>query len=184
MCGRFHMGETEEIQKILEIIKKHGTDIETIKHSGDINPGDTVPVMAAGADGRPSAFAMRWGYRINNKIVFNARSETAVDKPSFSEGMRLRRCVIPATHYYEWDAEKNRYSFFNEHDFVFLAGIYRMEENPVFTILTREPSEKIRRVHSRMPVVLPRNQIREWMRPNTDVQSIMANAVTDLKMCE
>lgn len=156
----------------------------TVKQSGDINPGDTVPVMATGVDGRPSAFAMRWGYRIKNKIVFNARSETAAEKALFSEGMRRHRCVIPASCYYEWDTEKKRYSFFDENDFVFLAGIYRMEEKPVFTILTTEPGEKLRNIHPRMPVVLPRSHIRDWIRPETDVQRILKNAVTDLKICE
>ena len=47
---------------------------------------------------------MRWGYTFpNSKPVINARSETAAIKPMFKDGMKQRRCLIPATHYYEWE---------------------------------------------------------------------------------
>lgn len=67
----------------------------------------------------------------------------------------------------------------------YLAGLYRIEEMagikvPVFTILTREPSEPIRFIHDRMPVILPKEMIGLWIAPSSDPGKIVQSAVTDM----
>ena len=68
---------------------------------------------------------------------------------------------------------------------MYLAGLYRVEEKngihfPVFTILTREPSDNIRFIHDRMPVILPKESVRNWVKPGNDPAEIMNEALTDM----
>ncbi|MCR4707497.1 MAG: SOS response-associated peptidase [Clostridiales bacterium] len=66
-----------------------------------------------------------------------------------------------------------------------LAGLYRIEDIsgiqvPVFTILTREPSEEIRFIHDRMPVILSGDDIEKWIDPVSKPDEIIKNAMTDM----
>ena len=59
-------------------------------------------VTASNRKLEPQAFGMKWGYQLpDGKLIFNARSETAAQKVMFADGMRQRRCLIPADSYYE-----------------------------------------------------------------------------------
>lgn len=67
----------------------------------------------------------------------------------------------------------------------FLAGLYRIEELkgiqiPVFTVLTRDPVESIRFIHDRMPMILPKDSIREWIQPEAKPERIIKSAIQDL----
>lgn len=66
-----------------------------------------------------------------------------------------------------------------------LAGLYRIEDIsgiqvPVFTVLTREPSEEIRYIHDRMPAILPGVDIEKWINPDSKPDEIIKNAITDM----
>ena len=62
-----------------------------------------------------------------------------------------------------------------------LAGLYRIENGlPVFTVLTREPTEELRRIHDRMPLMLPKNMIEDWVRPDSDPKALIQYALTDM----
>ena len=66
-----------------------------------------------------------------------------------------------------------------------MAGLYRIEEIkgikvPVFTILTREPIEEIRFIHDRMPVILPKDSIREWVNPTIKPDIQLENLPIDM----
>ena len=103
MCGRYYIApdeEEEDWEEIIAILQRRG---ETVK-TGEIFPSDTVPVIANSRSMRPTPFAMRWGYLLpNGKRVINARSETAADRALFRDGMCQRRCLIPASNYFEWE---------------------------------------------------------------------------------
>ena len=56
-----------------------------------------------------------------------------------------------------------------------------MEEGlPVFTVLTREPTEELRKIHDRMPVMLPREAVPDWIRPDADPNKLLRLAMTDV----
>ena len=64
-----------------------------------------------------------------------------------------------------------------------LAGLYRIEDGlPVFAVLTKEPTEDLRRIHDRMPLILPKDLIDEWINPNTNSKDILRHSITDMVM--
>jgi putative SOS response-associated peptidase YedK len=64
-----------------------------------------------------------------------------------------------------------------------LCGLYRIEDTfPVFTVLTREPSEELSRIHDRMPLIMPKERIDEWISPDSKPEDLLSYALTDMIM--
>ncbi len=186
MCGRFNFPKESNdrmLKAVLEDLEQRNIQVKT----GDVFPGDVAAVIASNRKLEPQAFAMEWGYKMpDGKRMFNARSETAADKAMFADGMRQRRCLIPAAHYYEWQKTpegKVKYEIAPKGmDGFFLAGIYRLENGvPVFSVLTKEPVESISFIHSRMPVILPQIVMADWLNPKYRGEDILSAAVTEMR---
>ena len=95
MCGRYRLDadqrEMEEIIRALNRREERAGAGKPFKTSGDMYPGDRVPVLCRGRSGGIGAFAMEWGYRMEDgRRLINARLETAAQKPSFRDGMQNR----------------------------------------------------------------------------------------------
>lgn len=191
MCGRFYVPEDASIQMIRAIVERLEHRNVKVK-TGDVFPGDMAAVVASNRQLQPQPFAMEWGYHLaDGKRIINARSETAAQKAMFADGIRQRRCLIPAQHYYEWDktdGRKVKYSIEpKDSEGFFLAGIYRMEGGKsVFTILTRDAAEGIAFIHERMPVILPNEAAEDWLNPRYYGDDILKAAMTQMKfrICE
>ena len=186
MCGRFYVPEDASIQMIRAIVERLEHRNVKVK-TGDVFPGDMAAVVASNRQLQPQPFAMEWGYHLaDGKRIINARSETAAQKVMFADGIRQRRCLIPAQHYYEWektDGKKVKYAIEPMgSDGFFLAGIYRLEAGkPVFTVLTRNASECIAFIHERMPVILPGEATSDWLNPKYHGDDILKVAMTQMK---
>ena len=109
--------------------------------------------------------------------IINARSETVDVKPTFQYSFYNRRCLIPATSFFEWekvgkDKIKRRISVKDE-DVFSMAGLYNVftGDNGVryhaFTILTTEANKDMKPIHHRMPVILPKDKEDLWLNVNT-----------------
>jgi len=188
MCGRYYIGEAveaDELREIIEEVNRRSNSAE-VKTAGEIFPADVVPIIASSQKLASTVFPMKWGYSmLGGKLVFNARSESAAEKPMFKDGMAQRRCAVPASNYFEWEhsgREKTKYAIKPSGSTVmYMAGIYRIEQGkPVFSILTREPAERIRFIHDRMPVVIPRELIRDWINPKYTAEDLLQNAILDV----
>lgn len=188
MCGRYYIPEEDAAAELMEIIdqinRKHNAG--PIIKTGEIAPTDTAPVLANNRSLSVTPFAMKWGYTLSNgMLVFNARSEEAAEKPLFRDGMAQRRCLVPAAHYYEWEKigkQKVKYAIKpTDSETLYMAGIYRIENGtPVFSILTREPANSISFIHDRMPVILPRDMMNDWLNPRFNANEILQSAVLDI----
>ena len=135
---------------------------------GEIFPGDRAAVLARSRSGVQKAFVMRWGFGMEKRLVFNARSESAAVKPMFRESMAARRCLVPASGYFEWDHREKkppRYLFTREGGMMFMAGLYRPEDahGHAFTILTRDAAPALAHFHPRMPVILAPEAAARWL---------------------
>ena len=186
MCGRYNFSKNSSspmVQKVLENLQDRQVEVKI----GEVNPGDVAAVIASNRKLEPQAFGMKWGYKLpDGKLIFNARSETAAQKAMFADGMRHRRCLIPADCYYEWQKTaqgKQKYQLApsNANGF-FLAGIYRIEQgSAVFSVLTKEPVEPIAFIHHRMPVILPKEAMSDWLNPRYNGIEILNAAVGDIR---
>ena len=186
MSGRFNFPKESQdrmLHSVLEDLEQRNIQVKT----GDIFPGDVAAVIASNRKLEPQAFAMEWGYKMpDGKRVFNARSETASHKAMFADGMRQRRCLIPAAHYYEWQKTsdgKVKYSIApKDTEGFYLAGIYRLENGvPVFSVLTKEPAESIAFIHNRMPVILPQIVMADWLNPRYRGEEVLSAAVSEMQ---
>ena len=186
MCGRFYVPKDTSIQMIRAIVEQLEHRNVKVK-TGDVFPGDMAAVVASNRRLEPQPFVMEWGYHLpDGKRIINARSETVAQKAMFADGIRQRRCLIPAQHYYEWekaDGRKVKYAIEPEgSDGFFLAGIYRMEAGKtVFTILTRDAAEGIAFIHDRMPVILPHEAAMDWLNPRYHGDDILKAAMNHMK---
>lgn len=186
MCGRYNFSKNSSspmVQKVLENLQSRQVEVKT----GEVNPGDVAAVIASNRKLEPQAFCMKWGYRLpDGKLIFNARSETAAQKAMFADGMRQRRCLIPADCYYEWQKTgqgKQKYQIApTDANGFFLAGIYRIEQGrPAFSILTKDPVESIAFIHNRMPVILPNEVMSDWLNPRLNGLEIIDYALSDMQ---
>lgn len=182
MCGRFYIAdedETGEIQRMIEEAARKQKAIlgcDTIAR-GEVAPGMTAAALALGKTGKRGVFPMEWGFSLGKKRIINTRLETAGELPLFQSAFQTRRCLLPMTHYFEWEnreevipslldgtgweakgKRRNRYAIRPEgQGRMYLAGIYRYEPEkklPVFSVLTCSPDESIAWLHDRMPVIL------------------------------
>ncbi len=150
MCGRFHLGFHEkETQQIVSDL----SEPQQLKiRFGDIFPSDFAPVLTA-----EETLAARWGFeRFDKKGVFiNARAETVTARQTFRKSFLERRCLIPASGFYEWNAEKQKFYFTRKDGrLLYLCGFYRKEDDEHrFVILTKQATAPVSAYHDRIPVI-------------------------------
>ncbi len=202
MCTRFYIEpETEEIKDIFEAARKTPLSERfirsgaAIRTAGEIRPSEVVAAIAPSKSGAQTVFPMKWGFQIPGyNLIVNARAESASEKPLFKDSWKSRRCAIPASWYFEWEHFKTpsgktkagaKYAILPRRSKVsWLCGLYRIEDElPVFTILTREPSASVARIHDRMPLILPGDCIRDWIDPRSSPEDLLQYALTDM-VCE
>ena len=179
MCGRFYVdeGTAKEIERVIR-----GVDLRIQKmRTGDIYPSQPAgiltcysrqinPLLAGPAAEKSPAFElkeMHWGFPQYQKkgLLINARAETALERRTFCDSVRHRRCSIPAKHFYEWDSDKNKVTFFKEdRPVLFMAGFYnRFQDGERFIILTTQANASVSPVHNRMPLVLDEGELEDWV---------------------
>ena len=178
MCGRFYVdeGTAREIERVIR-----GAELRRQKmHTGDICPSQPAGILTfhsrqnhlgsdSGASNSPEfeLKEMNWGFPQYQKkgLLINARAETALERRTFCDSVRHRRCIIPAKHFYEWDSDKNKVTFFREDSPVlFMAGFYnQFQGEERFIILTTQANASVSPVHNRMPVVLNESELEDWV---------------------
>lgn len=169
MCCRYLIG-LDFLEKLDEIIEEEGiTPAGQVynKTGRDVFPSDASTVICQSGDSIITA-NMNWGFTnpYRKGLIINARAETVREKKLFSDSIMNRRCIIPASAFYEWDPYKARFRFTLPDDgLVLLAGIYHEEQGVSrYTVLTTEANESMRPVHDRMPVMIGKDEIGPWIR--------------------
>lgn len=158
----------------------------------NIAPSQDVLAVVKGSNGNRAGY-MKWGLipkwandpKIGNKLI-NARSETVEEKPSFKESFYQKRCLIPASGFYEWVKEGDRkqpYQFTMEDNEPFaFAGLWsRWNQGPgdgaekiTCGILTKESNSFMGNYHHRMPVMLRPEEGELWLERGTDKDILLA----------
>jgi putative SOS response-associated peptidase YedK len=182
MCGRFALNETPV--KLAEHFDLSG-DLD-LSPSWNIAPSSRICSIAADVDGRRHLLRMRWGLipswakdaSIGNKLS-NARGETVAEKPSFRSAFKQRRCIIPASGFYEWKSAQGVkqpwYVSLKSGEPMAFAGLWetwhpkdaKSEAETITSccIITTGANALMEPIHDRMPVILDREQWSTWLSP-------------------
>ena len=172
MCGRYYVDDdtAREIEKLVrqvdEKMKRKTAPCKVEIVAKDIHPTETAPILASSGSGLECRW-QRWGFPGFQKgqVIFNARCESAMQKPMFRDAILHCRAVIPAAGFYEWDHKKQKHTFYREGGGpLFMAGCYRKyEDGDRFVILTTQTNASMEPVYDRMPLILEREEAMDWL---------------------
>lgn len=177
MCGRFSLLEPREAVARHFVASPSAALAEDLPRY-NICPTHTISVIRnTGAE--REIVPMRWGIvppwakRLNDgPLLFNARSETLAEKPAFRDAARQRRCLIPASGFFEWHGEgAARQAYWVASTtgcVVAFAGVWSRWQGPdgpvdSAAIVTIGANESLRGIHPRMPLVIPPEGFGLWL---------------------
>ena len=163
MCGRMVLTTPFEAMAAL-FGAAPGNDLPD---NPNYNICPTNPVGVITSDGSRRLRTMRWGfipnwYKAQNDgpLIINARADTVATKPAFRDAVRTRRCILPATGFYEWSEGPDRSRlpwYFTRHDaapMAFAAIWQRWGDIDCCAMVTTEAGPGMAGVHHREPVIL------------------------------
>lgn len=185
MCGRyqFSAAENDDLRQIVRSVQKRcGQDELNFRIiDGDVAPSCSAPVLISRGD-KVVGDLQKWGLPgRNGHLIINARAESVTQKAMFRRSIAGRRCVIPATAFYEWDSSHRPYLFTVPGSPLWLAGIYDcVEDVNCFVILTTAPNASVSKIHDRMPLTLLRDEIRPWLTDPEAALALLARAPAPL----
>ena len=181
MCGRFEL--KTKFNKLPSVLKQdYPSELDTLYQTQNlIRPSD--PLLVIKNEGRIKTTFMTWGFispRAKDPFdkkrpkPFNARSETVAEKKIFKGSWKYRRCLIPASGFFEkkYRIRKENYETF------WLGGIWSKwfsadgAELESCCVLTTEPNELVKPLHHRMPVVVPDEYEEQWIEQVKDADEL------------
>ncbi|KXK22453.1 MAG: putative SOS response-associated peptidase YedK [Chloroflexi bacterium OLB15] len=175
MCGRFAI--TVDASVIQHEFNLAPVNI-AFSPRFNIAPTQSVPVIT---NDHPDQLVMyRWGLipswakdiSIGAKMI-NARAEGIEDKPAFRAAFKRRRCLVPVSGFYEWQArEGGKQPMFirvKQEPLFAMAGLWEVwrdgegRDMPTFTIITTSANSFMKSIHDRMPVILHPEDYATWL---------------------
>ena len=160
MCGRFLMSEDALEQAMT--IARIPDGVQQQLNLGTIYPSCPSLVLIRQNEGLCGTIMdFGWPSPTLKKRLINARAETAAQKRPFAQAVKSRRCVVVCSRFYEWDQNKTMMTFFEQDQpALYMAGVY-MED--CFVIITTEANASMRPFHHRMPLLLSKEQAKNWV---------------------
>lgn len=189
MCGRF------SLDALPDTLARH-FDLPEVPALGpryNIAPAQDIAVIRPGLQGRECVL-LRWGLvpawssepRTKYSTI-NARAESVADKPAYRHAFRHRRCLIPATGFYEWkqtdDTRIPHHIRMKDGGLFALAGLWERWEKDATalescTIVVTAANRLMAPIHDRMPVILDPARYVAWLDPdNTNEAALLAMLV-------
>jgi putative SOS response-associated peptidase YedK len=180
MCGRYQVSISNadvaaivaEAQKRVDAVSKN-----CVVKTEELFPTDVAAILVDDAQKGRVAVPMVWGFEgfgSRKGVIFNTRRETALQKSFWRSSLEQRRCVVPATGFYEWQHggthDKQKYRFYlPDTPLLYMAGIFTSKSSSQgaelarFSIMTAEANESVASIHNRMPVILRAHQLDDWL---------------------
>lgn len=203
MCGRYTLiANAEAIRLLFEV---PAFDERLVVPRYNIAPTQPIVVVREAASGRGRELVpMRWGFipawakdAKNLPLLIMARADGIADKPAFKNAFRRRRCLIPASGFYEWQARgkgpKQPFAIRPAaHELVAFAGLWETwcgndgSEIDTAAIVTTDCNDFLRPIHDRMPAVLAPEDFAAWLSPRTEpeeAQALLRPAPDNLFTC-
>ncbi len=174
MCGRYSLIFIDDLGKRFRIFDP----MLGIRSHFNIAPSQVMPVIVQ--HGHIEMVMMQWGLipqmaKDPEKSVhsINAKAETLAEKPMFRGLLQNKRCLIPASGFYEWKKEGTRkipfYIRLKETPLFAFAGLYDVwydadaTPHPTYTLVTTQANELVAPLHDRMPVILNQEDEDRWL---------------------
>jgi putative SOS response-associated peptidase YedK len=177
MCGRIVRDRIDQYGEFFDLVE---FDEASIPRRFNVAPTQTDVIIRPYDDGR-RVEESRWGLipiwakepGIGSRM-FNARAETLLEKTAFKALVGTRRCVVPASGFYEWQrtptGKRPLYIYRTDGAPLALAGLYTFWRDPSteewvtsHSIVTCAPNEFMMPIHNRMPVILGRDKLAVWL---------------------
>ncbi|WP_149425244.1 SOS response-associated peptidase [Oryzomicrobium terrae] len=181
MCGRYALhADRQTLVSAFEL-----SECPEVTPRYNIAPMQPSLVVRQRPTGERVAHFLRWGLvpswakdtSIAPKLI-NARSETLAEKPSFRSAYKRRRCIVPASGFYEWKTEGKEKQPYYVHpastELIGFAGLWERWTLPdadpldTFTIVTTEANTAMTDIHERMPVILAPEDYGLWLSGETE----------------
>jgi putative SOS response-associated peptidase YedK len=185
MCGRYSFVPKQDFAERFQV-ENQQLDLQT---RYNVAPSQVMPVITRNSPNR--AEEMRWGLvpfwakdpSIGNRMI-NARAETIAEKPAFRRPLAARRCLVPASGFYEWqrspEGKVPHYIFLRDAETFAFAGLYEIWKDEAgnalktYTIITTTPNALMEPIHNRMPVILRREDEALWLDKAAEVPDLLA----------
>lgn len=196
MCGRYALNTTA--QELLD----HFQLVQSIDFPARFNIAPTleVPVIRQSPQGDRVAGLLKWGLVPNwskdpaiGAKLNNARGESIAQKPSFKDAFQHRRCLVPASGFYEWKAvgkdKQPHFIHYRTAELLAMAGLWESWRAPsgqivrTFCVITTGPNVVMSPIHDRMPVLIQPQDWEAWLDPKVaggDVAGLVVPAPDDL----
>lgn len=197
MCGRYDLSESP--RTLTECFAL--SSVPEAFANPDVRPTNTAPIVRL-VDGGRLALPARWGlvprWARDESIAqhtFNARAETLGEKASFRSAFKLRRCLVPASAFFEWQRipgqrKRQKFRFVARNGApLALAGLWeqwRRETGQIlhtYTVITTSANAVVAPIHHRMPAILGKDDWEAWLDPETEnhllLQSMLAPCPDD-----
>lgn len=193
MCGRIPKPKgyhevAKEMPKTRQLVANFERIAAAMPSSYNAAPGTDQCVIVETRDGELMPRAMRWGLirpwsKPDSPQPSNARAETILQKPMFSDLLASKRCLVPSNGYYEWKKEGTKsipyYIHDPERNLIMMAAIYDAWRDgdtiiESHTLITTTPAESIAHIHGRMPVIIEPENFGLWLsRSERDLNLIL-----------
>lgn len=186
MCGRFALPTPEELAGHFRLKKTFH-----LEPRYNIAPAQDIAVIRLTANTSVQELALlKWGLipfwardrKVGYKMI-NARAESVADKPAFRAAFRHRRCLIPATGFFEWYRKgKMKQPYFirlTDSNIMAFAGLWEHwagndgEIIESCTIITTNANRTVGNIHDRMPVIIDPGDYDRWLDPHAKTQNIL-----------
>ncbi len=193
MCGRYtHLYSWAELHLLMRLTDATPEEVAHFKKRYNVAPQQQAPVVIQ-HDGQRHAEFLRWGLipswakdeSFAAKTI-NARSETVAESPAFRASFKGRRCLVPVSGFYEWQAiegaKRKQPWYFTpaSGSIMCFAGLWDEWHPPAtpgirtFTILTTGANDLLKPIHTRMPVVLSHDEWDRWLDPMAAPDSLQS----------
>jgi putative SOS response-associated peptidase YedK len=178
MCGRYSLIFIDDLGNRFRVFNP----MIGARSRFNIAPGNEMPVIVSDDTNvnKNNLVLMKWGLvphwtrdLRSAKRPINARADTLTEKPSFAGLLKNRRCLVPASGFFEWKKKGTKKIPFYFHQpesplFAF-AGLYDQWNDPegktllTYTIITVEPNDLVAKIHNRMPSILSGENEDRWL---------------------
>ena len=185
MCGRYSLVSTENIAARFDVQQQQ----LTLSPRYNVAPSQSMPVVVRNSPNR--LVEMQWGlipsWSKEPRAQFstiNARAETITKSPVFRGPFKSRRCLVPASGFYEWQrTERGKQPFcirLKDEELFAFAGLYDVWHDAAgnelysYTVITTVPNELVASIHNRMPVILRQEDEDTWLDKEADPTQLLA----------